>query len=99
MQAFDFCIDTHHLVALLSGARNQRNVPLAQKTFDSIQRYFFSDKARLVAAMVLLANTYALSGDLDTASTIHSKLNQSGVKKVPGLSSTVVNRQLVVSEH
>lgn len=49
------------------------------------------------AATVLLANTYAAQSDFSRASDIRLKLNQSGVKKLTGLSWTVVNGQVVVS--
>ncbi|CAF1012481.1 unnamed protein product [Adineta ricciae] len=47
------------LMALLSGARNAKNLDLAEKTFHRIQKHFPQLKHRIVAASVLLANADA----------------------------------------
>jgi hypothetical protein len=86
-------------VSILSAARNLCKTFLAQKMFDQIQLHFSDDKNHLISAMVLLANTYARNGDFSIASDIRMKLNQSGLKKIPGLSTTVINKQIVVSEN
>jgi hypothetical protein len=85
-------------VAILSAARNQRNASLAQNIFDRIQFHFHDCKDNLVAATVLLANTYALSNDTSMAFDLRTKLTKSGMKKVPGLSSTVVKGKIFVSQ-
>ena len=84
-------------MALLSAARNQRNALLSQKVFDRIKNYFPNDKDYLVSATILLANTYAVNNNFEIASNIRNELNQSGMKKVIGFSSTVVNGKIVVS--
>jgi hypothetical protein len=84
-------------VALLSGARNINNTDLSQNVYDRMKKLFPQMTNPLTAAAVLLANVYASSGDIDKASDIRVKLNQSGVKKKTGLSWTVVNEQLFVS--
>jgi hypothetical protein len=87
-------------VSILSAARNQRNPSLAQKMFDRIEPYLNNQETYMTSATVLLANTYALAGDPRTASMIRMKMNQSGLKKLAGLSWTVVNGKIVVSrEH
>ena len=84
-------------MSILSAARNQRNPLLAQKIYDRIQPYLNDEKNYATSATVLLANTYALAGDLTTASMIRTQMNQSGWKKLAGLSWTVVNGKVVVS--
>lgn len=86
------------LVALLSAARNDRNISLAQKIVDHIQRKFPDNADCLVSATVLLANTYSLSGNMSMASQIRWKLSQTGMKRKGGISSTVVNGEIVVSD-
>jgi hypothetical protein len=71
---------------------------LAQKIFDRIQSNFPDYKDTLLSATVLLANTYALSNDTSMAFDLRMKLNKSGMKKVPGVSSTVVNEKIFVSQ-
>ncbi|CAF1274193.1 unnamed protein product, partial [Adineta ricciae] len=78
-------------MSFLSAARNQRDPLLAQKMFDRIEPYLKDQDIYATSAQVLLANTYALAGDSATASTIRTKMNQSGLKKLAGLSWTVVN--------
>jgi hypothetical protein len=84
-------------VSILSAARNQRNPLLAQNIYDRIQPYLKDEKIYETSATVLLANTYALAGDSTTASMIRMKMNQSGLKKLAGLSWTIVNGKIVVS--
>jgi hypothetical protein len=84
-------------VSILSAARNQRDASLAQKIFDRIQSHFPDCKDGLVSATVLLANTYALSNDTSMAFNLRTKLTKSGMKKVPGLASTVVKGKIFVS--
>ena len=74
------------LVALLSGARNERNSQLAQDVFDRMRRLFPQPIPSMVPASVLLANVYAASGDLDRASDIRKALQRSGMRKKVGLS-------------
>lgn len=92
-----YCSYYLNSVAILSAARNQRNPLLAQKIYDRIQPYLKDQEIYETSATVLLANTYALAGDLTTASMIRMKMNQSGLKKLPGLSWTVVNGKIVVN--
>ncbi|CAF1295049.1 unnamed protein product [Didymodactylos carnosus] len=82
-------------MSILSAARNQRNPSLAQKIFDRIQPHFHNQQDYSTSAAVLLANTYALSGDWSAASDIRMKMNQSGMRKMAGLSWTVVDEKIV----
>ena len=84
---------------MLSGARSDRNVNLAKRIFDQIEDRFPQNKDCITAATVLLANTHALSGDISTASSIRMKLSQTGMKRKSGISSTVYNGHMVVSEN
>ncbi|CAF0746687.1 unnamed protein product [Adineta steineri] len=82
-------------MSMLSAARNQRNPLLAKKIYDRIEPYLKDQKIYATSAKVLLANTYALARDLTIASNIRMKMNQSGLKKLTGLSWTVVNGKVV----
>ncbi|CAF1237191.1 unnamed protein product [Adineta steineri] len=77
-------------MSILSAARNQRNPILAQKMYDRIEPYLKDQKIYATSAKVLLANTYVLAGNLTTASNIRMKINQSGLKRLAGLSWSVV---------
>ncbi|CAF3482621.1 unnamed protein product [Adineta steineri] len=78
-------------MAVLSGARNIKNASLSQKTYDHMKKLFSQSTNPLTSAAVLLANTYASSGDIEKASDIRDELHKSGQKKKMGLTSTVVN--------
>jgi len=93
---FEFLFDIIDLVAMLSGARNDKNIYLSQKIFDRIRLLFFNDENSLSSATVLLANTYGLIGDFNRTSELRMKMSQSKMKKKPGRSSTIVNGKLVV---
>ena len=84
------------LVTMLSGARNEKNANLSQKIFDRIRLLFSHDKNSFSSAIVLLANTYGLTGNLTRTLELRMEMSQSKLKKVPGRSSTVVNGKLVV---
>ncbi|CAF1644608.1 unnamed protein product, partial [Adineta ricciae] len=85
-------VDMH--MALLSGARNDKNAQLAQNIYDQLKRLFPSMKDSLTAAKVLLANTYASSGDIGKASHIRTQHRKSGAKKKIGTSTTVVDGEM-----
>ncbi|CAF1237394.1 unnamed protein product [Adineta ricciae] len=84
-------------MSFLSAARNQRDPLLAQRMYDRIEPYLKDQEVYATSAQVLLANTYALAGDSATASTIRTKMNQSGLKRLAGLSWTVVNGKVTQS--
>ncbi|CAF1456564.1 unnamed protein product [Adineta ricciae] len=81
-------------MALLSGARNDKNAQLAQNIYDRMKTLFPSTKDPLTAAEVLLANTYASSGDIGKAADIRIQHMKSGVKKKIGTSTTVVDGEI-----
>ncbi len=85
-------------MALLSGARNQRNSSLSADIYRRMEKNFPNYKDELVAAAVLLANTYQSAGDLEKATVIKKKLNVEGAKRKRGLSWTEVNRKIFVSK-
>ncbi|CAF1355689.1 unnamed protein product [Adineta steineri] len=58
--------------------------------YDRIEPYLKDQKIYATSAKVLLANTYALARNLTPVSNIRMKMNQSGLKKLVGLSWTVV---------
>ena len=73
-------------MSILSSARNARNIKLAEKIFHPMKLNFPNDENGLTAARILLANTYALSGDKFMASNIRMHLKQSNSKRVIGYS-------------
>ena len=84
-------------VSMLSGARNQKNTSAAQEYFDRIEKFFPTMKKHRLSAVILLANTYASTGNLTKAAELRKKASQMGIKKTAGLSWTVVNDKIVVS--
>ncbi|CAF2852964.1 unnamed protein product [Rotaria sp. Silwood2] len=80
-------------MALLSGARNVSNAYLSQKVYDRIKKLFPESTNPLISAAILLANTYASSGDVDKASDIRIQLYKSSAKRKIGISWTVVNEK------
>ena len=85
------------LVAVLSGARNQRNSPLAEQIVDRMKKLFPDLKTELISASVLLANIHGSLGDREKASDIRTELHQSGLKKKAGLSWTAPDGNSYVS--
>jgi hypothetical protein len=86
-------------VALLSGARNEKNSHLAQQIYDQMKKRFPQSDDLLTSAAILLANVYGSIGDIDKASDIRIQLSTSGAKKRIGLTWTVVNGEVHVSLH
>ncbi|CAF3967714.1 unnamed protein product [Rotaria sp. Silwood1] len=78
-------------MALLSGARNAKNINLSQKVFDRMKNLFADLKHSMISASILLANVYASSGDIEQASNIRIQLHKSGAKKKVGLSLTEID--------
>jgi hypothetical protein len=86
------------LVSLLSGARNHRDSALSQKLYDRMKFLFPNQKSDLIAALVLVSNTYSSVGDEQQAQEVQiSRIKQLGNKTKAGLSWTEVNGELVVS--
>ena len=85
------------LVAILSGTRNHGHSRLSHQIFDKINHLFPKDEERIVSASILLANTYALSGELEKASNIKSKYLKLNTKKKIGVSWTEIDGELVVN--
>ncbi|CAF4440561.1 unnamed protein product, partial [Rotaria magnacalcarata] len=81
-------------MALLSGARNAKNVYLSQNIYDRMKNLFPEEKVPLISAAVLLANVYASSGEIDKASNIRLEIHKSGTKKKVGLTWITVDGQL-----
>ncbi|CAF4110049.1 unnamed protein product, partial [Rotaria sp. Silwood2] len=73
--------------AMLSGARNHRQVILSQKFYDRM-KYLFSDKkSDTISASILLSNTYASLGDNQQAQEIReNRIKEFGNKVKAGLS-------------
>ena len=84
-------------MALLSGARNEKNIYVSQSVYDRMKKLFPEMKDPLISAAVLLANVYGSSGEMDKASDIRIQMHKSGVKKRVGLTWTAPNGELFVS--
>lgn len=84
------------LVALLSGARNEKNIRLSQNIFDRMKKLFPDSTNPLISAAILLANTYTSSGEVEKASDIRKQLEKSGLKKKVGLTWTSINGKIFV---
>jgi glycine betaine/choline ABC-type transport system substrate-binding protein len=83
---------------MLSGARNHRDSALSQKLYDRMKSLFLDQKSLLIAASVLVSNTYSSVGDEQQAHEVRiSRIKQFGKKSKAGLSWTEVNGELVVS--
>ncbi|CAF1033488.1 unnamed protein product, partial [Rotaria magnacalcarata] len=85
--------DSTMYMALLSGARNAKNVYLSQNIYDRMKNLFPEEKDPLISAAVLLANVYASSGEIDKASDIRLEIYKSGTKKKVGLTWITVDGQ------
>lgn len=83
-------------MALLSGARNVKNSLLGQQIYDRMSELFPQSKEIFTSAATLLANIYASTGDTDRSLNIRDQMRQSGLKKKPGISWTIVNGQIDV---
>ena len=83
-------------MALLSGARNNKNAHLSEQIYGRMKKLFPDSSNQLTSAAVLLANVYGSSGDIDKASDIRVELARSGGIKQIGVSWTVVNGQVYV---
>ncbi|CAF1149845.1 unnamed protein product [Rotaria sordida] len=81
-------------MSMLSSARSARNTSLSRKIFDRIQSNFSDVQSCLTSVTVLLADTYALSGNKLIASNIRTKLSQSSMKKAVGYSWTVISGKI-----
>jgi glycine betaine/choline ABC-type transport system substrate-binding protein len=82
---------------MLSGARNHRHSTLSQKLYDRMKSLFPDQKSDLIAASVLVSNTYSSVGDEQQAQEVRiSRMKQLGSKVRAGLSWTEVNGELVV---
>jgi hypothetical protein len=84
-------------VSILSSARNAKNSSLSKKIFHRIEENFSNNKDCLTSARILLANTYALSGDKSMSANVRMKIDELNMKKVVGCSWTVVGGKVYVS--
>ena len=95
---FSIFVLTFSSASLLSGARNARNLILAERVTRRMRELFPNFQDDLAVANILLANTLASSGKLEQASSLRLRLNQNGLKKQAGLSWTEIRGEVVVSE-
>lgn len=86
-------------MALLSGARNEKNVHLSEIVYNRMKKLFPNEPNAMLPAAVLLANVCESSGENDKASNIRIDLHELSLKhkKKVGLSWTSVNGQVYVS--
>lgn len=85
-------------VTMISGARNQRQPFLSQRLYDRMKCLFPDHRSELVAASILLSNTYLSVGDEQRAQEVRlDRIQQFGKKVKPGLTWTAVNGELLVT--
>lgn len=84
-------------MALLSGARNEKNAYLAENMYTRMKALFPGCSQPLMAAAVLLANTYASAGETDKSLDVRKELDKSHVKRKVGLTWTFADGQIYVS--
>lgn len=86
------------LVAILSGARNHRDLLVSKKIYERMELLFPDQKEHMVAASILLANTYSSYEDHQQVSLIRlQNVQKYGRKVKPGVSWTEVDGEIVVS--
>ncbi|CAF3552847.1 unnamed protein product [Rotaria sp. Silwood1] len=79
-------------MALLSAARNHRNSIISEKIYNRMKNLFPQKKQGLIAASVLLSNTYLSIGEDEKAKEIRFKrLSEIGKNKIVGITWTEVN--------
>ena len=82
---------------MLSSARTARRSDLAKTLYDRMQRLFSDNRPDLIAASILLSNTYRSLGDYGQATDVRDhRLKAYGAKVEPGKTWTVVNRRVWV---
>ncbi|CAF1267794.1 unnamed protein product, partial [Didymodactylos carnosus] len=81
-------------MALLSGARNNKNNLKAKEIYNKLCSILNADNNTLLAASILLSNTYSAHGNYEEATKIREQQLVAGVKKTVGVSLTVVNGQI-----
>ena len=83
---------------MLSGARLHRRTDLSQKLYDRMKYLFSDQKEGLIAASILVSNTYSSLGDHQHANKVRlDRIKQFGKNVQVGLSWTEVNGELVVT--
>ena len=93
-----FIFYVYFIAAMLSAARINRNKYLSQKVFDRMNLLFPNVESCLLPATVLLSNTYSAVGDFSKASQVRMGIDRMSLKKKIGLTWTVVNEKVVVSQ-
>ncbi|CAF1343104.1 unnamed protein product [Adineta steineri] len=80
-------------MAMLSGARNHRQIDLSKKFYDQMKNLFPNQKSDLIAASILLSNTYSSLGEDQQAKQV--RIKQIGKNIKIGLSWTEVNGEVM----
>jgi hypothetical protein len=98
---FDFkaVIDFSLLVAILSGARNSRDLILSEKIYKRMKSLFSDHKDALISGSILLGNVSSSLGDHQGAQDIRlNRIKELGKRVKVGISWTEVNGELVVRD-
>jgi hypothetical protein len=86
-------------VAILSGARNSRDLIVSEKIYKRMRSLFSDHKDALVSGSILLCNVYSSLGDYQGAQDIRlNRIKEVGKRVKVGISWTAVNGQLVVRD-
>ena len=86
------------LVAMMSGARTQRNTALSEKLLARMSKLFPDLQEDSISALILLGNTYSSAGDSNRSSDIRKQIQESRVRPQIGQSWTCIDNQLTVRE-
>ncbi len=81
----------------MSGARTQQNTNLLEKFFVRMKNNFPDLKDNLMAASILLANTYFPTEKSDRSENLRKEIRESIIRPQVARSWTCINGQLIVS--
>ena len=85
------------LVAIMSGARNHRDLVRCDKFYNRIKTLFPHHKDYLISASILLSNTYSSLGHDQQAAAIQShRKTHHGSKVKPGMTWTEKDGEIAV---
>ncbi|CAF4215676.1 unnamed protein product, partial [Adineta steineri] len=83
-------------MALLSGARNHRNLTLSKKVYQRMNCLFPDNKQALISASILLSNIYSSIGEDQQAKEVRlNRLNEIGKNRIIGITWTEHNGEIV----
>ncbi|CAF1365864.1 unnamed protein product [Adineta steineri] len=83
-------------MALLSGARNHRNLTLSKKIYQRMKQLFPDNKQALISASILLSHIYSSVGEDQEAKQVRlNRLEEIGKNRIIGTTWTAYNGEIV----